>query len=110
MSKSTKAERKEFTSNLRTEVAGMRQEVATDLAGARVAWSGLSPKARKAKEEAERRAKQQAELRVRAEAELRAREEAERKAMAHAELSAKEEVEREKQEQPSALAKKKEKK
>ena len=62
MGKSTKAERKRFTSNLKTEVAGMRQVVADDVAGARMAWNGLSPAARKAKEEAERRAKRQAEL------------------------------------------------
>jgi colicin import membrane protein len=105
MGKTSKAERTGFVKDLSNQVQGMREEVAGDLAGARLAWKGLSPEVKKSREEADRKARMAAEQKARADAEFKAREEAERKAKATAELRAKEEAERQRLEQSKKRAK-----
>lgn len=71
--KAEKADRKKFVSVLGTEVSAMRRVNADDLAGARKAFSTLSPGGRKAKMMAEQKAKAEAELKAKMMAEARAK-------------------------------------
>lgn len=77
MTRKTKAERAAFKTGLRNNVAGLRNEFAADIAGARRAWFGPTLAERKARELEEQRRVEAEARRRKEEEERKAREEEE---------------------------------